>query len=370
MTAAPVDFECPQGRFRLRRYPSRERETLQAWNNADRLILDAVAGLQSPAAPVLVVNDDNGALTVALSPCTLWSDSWLSVAAAKRNLERNARAGVSFRWSTEAPPRPGLVVLRVPKSLAFFEDQLGVLAERCTPGTPLLAAGLDKHLSPHTADTIEACFGPTERHRGRLKARLFTASRSDGLPNPVPFRVDYRLPSLPFPLTSGSNVFSPERIDRGTALLLPLLAGLKPVSNAIDLACGNGIIGLHLLQQERASAVLFSDESAMAIASARSNLPEEWRARADFVHGDGVQDLEAQADLVVLNPPFHIGHVVDEYPGRRLIRQAHGALRPGGQLLLVFNNHLRYHGLLRSLFVEVTELARDRRFTVLLARRA
>jgi len=371
MAEASVEFLCPQGAFRLRRFPHRQREPLQAWNNADRLLLEAVNELQLPPEPgILVVNDEHGALSVALPSSTLWTDSWLSAEATRRNRTQNHCNATTICWSTDEPPEPSIILMRVPKSLHYFEDQLAVLAGISAPGTLLLAAGVDKHLSSQTASILERGFGPTERRRGRLKARVFAARRTEEELPPRPAPQQFQPATLPFPLTSLSNVFSPARVDPGTSLLLSVLDHLAPVSRAADLACGNGIVGMHLLQQDLVDQVLFSDESAMAIASARENLPQQWQHRADFFHGDGLAQPGACYDLVLLNPPFHLGHVVDEFAGRRLIRQAHDALVPGGSLLLVFNNHLKYRTQLRSLFGPVEELARNSRFTVVRAFRA
>ncbi len=370
MPTAPVQFDCPLGRFQLERYPQRSRETLQAWTSADRLLLEASSELDLAQGNTLVVNDDHGALCAGLQPLALWTDSWLAAESMRRNLASNGLPPVPVWWSVDDPPESACTVLRIPKSLPYFEYQLARLAASRPEGSLLLAAGMDKHLSPHTASIMERRFGPTQRQPGRHKARVFVAERRAGPAPEPPAIAEYRLPTLPFPVRAQSNVFSADRPDHGTGLLLSVLERQPPVSQAVDLACGNGIVGLHLLQWQRAASVLFADESAMAIASSRSNLPPEWQAKARFHHGDGLQGSDVRAELVVLNPPFHLGHVVDEYAGRRLIRQAHDALLPGGRLLVVFNSHLKYRNLLRKLFAQTRELARDRKFSVVLAERA
>jgi 16S rRNA G1207 methylase RsmC len=370
VSAATTRFECPQGRFQLKRYPHRTRETLQAWCAADSLLLEEAVQHADSGAGTLVVNDEQGALCTALQPRTLWTDSWLAADAANRNLRDNRREPVQVLWSTQSPPFADLVLMRIPKSLPYFEYQLASLALVLPEGTLLLAAGMDKHLSPHTAATLERLFGPCHRYPGRHKARLFAATRQAGSAQVLPPPVEYRIPTLPLPLMAHSNVFSHDRLDHGTRLLLSVLGEQSPASRAVDLACGNGVVGLHLLHWAMAESVLFCDESAMAVDSVKMNLPEQWRAQAEVHHGDGLQGSSSSADLVVLNPPFHLGHVVDEYAGRRLIQQAHDTLVPGGRLILVFNNHLKYRSLLHRKFDQTVELARDNKFSVVLATRA
>ncbi|MFH1567780.1 MAG: 50S rRNA methyltransferase, partial [Gemmatimonadota bacterium] len=59
----------PQGQFELWRYPRRKAETLRAWDAADEYLLHHLAeeGLPAPPAPVLILNDAFGALSVALA---------------------------------------------------------------------------------------------------------------------------------------------------------------------------------------------------------------------------------------------------------------------------------------------------------------
>ena len=50
----------------------------------------------------------------------------------------------------------------------------------------------------------------------------------------------------------------------------------------------------------------------------------------------------ASADLVLLNPPFHLGASVHAGAGIKLFEAAGRVLAPGGELWTVFNRHLQY----------------------------
>ncbi|MFT4231703.1 MAG: methyltransferase, partial [Leucobacter sp.] len=76
------------------------------------------------------------------------------------------------------------------------------------------------------------------------------------------------------------------------------------------------------------------------------------------------------AELILLNPPFHTGSTVHAGVAHRLIRACRRALAPGGELRIVFNSHLRYRPLVEREIGATRQLARDRTFTVLSARRA
>ena len=60
---------------------------------------------------------------------------------------------------------------------------------------------------------------------------------------------------------------------------------------------------------------------------------------------DGLLGYEGNPfDLLLCNPPFHLGHSVDDYAGRRLLQGAAEHLVSGGRLVAVANRHLGTSG--------------------------
>ena len=368
---APVELRRPEGRFALQRYPARNRDPLQAWCSADILLLDAAQESGIAGGDTLVVNDEHGALATVLRPRASWTDSALSARALADNLARNNLPPVPVYWSTVSPGSGyRLVLLRIPKQLAYFEYQLACLHAFLPPGSLLICSGMDKHLSPHTAALIERYFGSVQRHRGTRKARLFTARRGGSPAAAPPPRDSYFCAQLDAELVTGANVFSREGLDMGARFLLAQLPRLAPAARGADLACGNGVLGLTALRSGLCRTMTFADESAMAIAAARDNALTLRLPATDlqFLHGDGLLDTTERYDLVLCNPPFHQGHTVDDFAGKRLIRQAVDALAPGGVVCLVANRHLPYREILQRCLESVEELACDHRFRVWLAR--
>lgn len=372
MKRAPTRLQLPSGTFELQRYPARRRETLQAWCAADLLLLEAVDALPSSPKTLLVVNDEFGALSLALTPLAAWTDSSLAMTALRRNEQANDVSTTPIVWSTELPPAADVVVMRVPKHLPYFHQQLAVLSATLQPGSRVMAGGMDKHLSSHTASAMEQWIGPTTRHPGQRKARIFSAVLESTQKSAPPAACHYHVDELDAELSSMVNVFSANSLDIGSRFLLSQLGRLSPGQRLVDLACGNGVLGLAAYRTGLAQQVTFCDESAMAIASARDNAGRLFPAANgafDFFHGDGLNGLDPlSADLVLCNPPFHQGHVVDEYAGRRLLAQCPRHLAPGGGLCLVANRHLAYRPTLSKQFKEVSVLAENSKFTVYLAR--
>ena len=377
MTAAAhaARHETPYGAFQLNCYPARANERLVAWCSADTLLLEETHRRGILGSGILVVNDIYGALCVALEPHALWTDSALAVLALRHNERANRRTQTRIVWSTEVPPAaPELVVLRIPKQRPLFEYQLSQLARLLPEQTTVLAAGMDKHLSPHTAAILERYIGPAQRHRGQHKARLFSAIRDERSAPEYTGIATYHSEALSAELCGLANVFSREKLDMGTRLLLEQLHTLAPAETLIDLACGNGILGLVALKQGVASNIAFCDESAMAVRSASLNasriFPQEAR-NVSFLQGDGLLEYrETPAQIILCNPPFHLQHTVDDFAGRHLLKQCSQHLQSGGRLYFVANRHLDYQPTLRRTFDRVEKFASNAQFNIVLAQKS
>ncbi|MEC7377796.1 MAG: methyltransferase, partial [Pseudomonadota bacterium] len=164
-------------------------------------------------------------------------------------------------------------------------------------------------------------------------------------------------------------VFARDRMDIGSRLLLPHVveaAGAAPAgTRVLDLACGNGVLGLAALGKRPELSVTFSDVSSQAVLSARRNTERSFTgARASFVHCDGVPEGEGPWDLILLNPPFHAGGVVGDHVALWLFRAASRGLAPGGRLLMVGNRHLGYHRSLGRFFAHVRQRDASPKFVV------
>ena len=90
-----------------------------------------------------------------------------------------------------------------------------------------------------------------------------------------------------------------------------------------------------------------------------------------MVRADGAGTVpDASVDVVLLNPPFHVGAAVHAEVARTLFADAARVLRPGGELWAVWNSHLRYRPTLETLVGPTRQAGRDPKFTVTVSTRA
>ncbi|MCV6589426.1 MAG: methyltransferase [Marinobacterium sp.] len=406
-------LSMPQGDFSLQRYPVRPRETLRAWDAADEYLLQQLADEALPAkdSRVLIVNDNFGALSVALHPHqpTLISDSWLAHRATLNNLKENKLPpdGISLLDALSPPQGQfDLVLIRVPKSLAMLEDQLTRLRPHLHTESRILAAGMAKHIHTSTLKLFAQCLGTTTTSLARKKARLIL-TRFDPQLSPATdkYPSGYLLdsPLLDSPLSNSSlsnrpvsdsrgkesggranqqqyqvtnhaGVFSRDSLDIGTRFFLQHLPASLDEKHIIDLACGNGVVGLIAAERNPNARLTFVDESFMAVESARLNFNTAFGAdthKAKFQATDCLHGIAPNsADLILNNPPFHQQNVVGDFIARQMFRESKRVLRRGGDLLVVGNRHLGYHIMLKKLFGNCEVVASNKKFVILSARKA
>ena len=356
----------------LRRSPDLEAAELRAWDAADRYLLDtATPALAAGTAEVVVVDDTHGALTLgalALGARRLrvHQDSLV----AQRALVANAAGSGDFSHhplreviTTDAR----LALLRLPRSLDRLDAVARDLAARAHPDLVLIAGNMHKHMTPAQNDVLRSSFDQVEVSLARGKARLLTA-RGPRVREPAPPARAYDS-ELGLHVVALPGVFAAASVDIGTRALFAVADQLPAYDTAIDLACGSGVLAAFLARRAPGARVIASDVSAVAVTSAALTAEANGVA-VDTVHDDGLSlQPDASADLIVLNPPFHIGAAVHTGIALRLFAEAGRVLRPGGQLWSVWNSHLAYSPVLERSVGPTRQLSRTPKFTVTVSRR-
>jgi len=181
---------------------------------------------------------------------------------------------------------------------------------------------------------------------------------------------DWRAGAITVPDASGqpfdtrAGLFSADGVDPGSALLAANLPATL-YGTAVDLGAGWGYLSAALLARApKIKALHLVEADARALECAQRNVTDP---RAVFHWADATLPLPGlQADLVIMNPPFHAGRKGQPGLGIAFIRAAAALLRPSGQLWLVANRHLPYEAALTASFKRHEEVAGTPAFKVLM----
>lgn len=377
---------APQAAVQLGRAAA-GRAPVRAWDAADELVLahlDARDLIPEPTGRgrIAIVNDSFGALGTVLASASplVFGDAVTAEAALAANLARNelapdAATFVPTGTESDLDAELGLVVIKVPKTVALLEAQLAALAPHMTSETVVVGAAMARNLHRSALAVFERLLGPTTTSLATKKARLVhpaidanslaeTSTAATGA-TPASFVHDgltvFELP----------GVFSAGRIDPGTELLLGHLrseTGFETAQRIVDLGCGNGIVGTVMGALAPEAHVVMSDVSWSAVASARLTWQGAFSDRdVTCVAADCLPTsvaVDSSVDVVVTNPPFHADHAVGDAISWRMFNEVHRALVPGGRLIVVGNRHLAYHAKLKRIFGNSQVVASNPKFVV------
>lgn len=172
-------------------------------------------------------------------------------------------------------------------------------------------------------------------------------------------------------LHTSSGIFSPEGIDKGTAVLLAEVPAPSPQGNLLDIGCGWGPIALTMALRaphatvyavdvnERCVTLTNENAAALGLGNLRASLPDEVDPAISF-------------DTIWSNPPIRIGK--DEL--HSLLLRWLPRLAPGGSAWLVVQKNLGSDSLQRWLGAEldssfaVTRESTSKSFRILKVRKA
>lgn len=201
----------------------------------------------------------------------------------------------------------------------------------------------------------EICGNAEILERGSGGFRILQAKPPEGLssaapPDAVVTQIAEEIRGERFEFITNASVFSKERIDPGSRLLLEIVPDV-PVKLILDIGCGYGVMGIVLARRFPDAAVTMVDIDVGAVELARRNAQRNGVSeRTRVVLSDGLRELSGERfDLAVIHFPLHIPKSGLE----RLLSEIHDALRPGACLYGVMLSAYELRPLLRRIFSRV-----------------
>ena len=304
--------------------------------------------------------------------------------AARRTLIANGVDAPEVYLGQGAIPLPGdlaadVVAIRVPQEklalLQLLRDAFGILK---VGGACYLAGANNEGVKP-AARALERIFGNAAvlAHGGghrvvvaekRADSPADASDLADPLLRPDVFHeLDVVLRGRTFRLFSRPGVFSWDHLDEATGILADHIE-VSAGDSVLDLWCGSGPLGVLAATLADDVRVTMVDADAEAVRSAARSAEAAGIRDARLLTSDVASAvLGERFDLVVTNPPFHVGKATSLDLPLRFIADGWEVLAPGGRLFLVANRTLPYEQAIRHRFGNLRTLHDGQRFKVLSA---
>ena len=357
----------------LKRYPDTKNNPLRAWDAADELLLHELYVNYSikNSDKLLIFNDSFGALSLALNEYqpTMMTDSYISekslIANEKSNNSIDKNISIINSLSNHSHPY-NYILIKATKSIDYLKYFLINIRPFINNDTVVIVAGMVKYMPKTLWAMLEKTLGNTSTSLAKKKAKL------------IKVKVESNITSSHYPITfkqedskniiyNHASVFSKNSLDIGTRFLLQNLPKFDHIENIIDLGCGNGVIGLNLAMIYPQAKITFTDESYMAVDSARLTIKNniDLNKRFIFKVDDCLDSSEKNhVDLIVCNPPFHQSQNIGIKTALQMFYQSHITLKKGGHLIIIANRHLPYYSHLKNIFKHVKTIASNHKFNI------
>jgi len=348
------------------RWPPTNDRSLIGYSSADRLMVQKVQEEINDGESIFIINDRFGYQSINLankSPHTLYH-----LASQHDAIIRNAE---NHKVDQSLQPSPILthihktfdyILIRIPKSNDLLELLLYLANIYSNENTKVILGFMTKYFNPTILDICSKYFENIEQSKAWKKARVITASHSIRLANKTLDHYKNNLEYNGFTYQQYYGVFSSQHIDFATSFLLENLPALNDIEKAMDLACGNGIIGKYIQEKYHPKQLVLVDDSLLATASARLNIDHENAIIEARYNLESFEDYSF--DLIITNPPFHQEHdnIIDIT--LNLFKDSSRILIKGGVLLIVANKHLNYKTHLIEWFTSIETIKENNQFVI------
>ena len=176
--------------------------------------------------------------------------------------------------------------------------------------------------------------------------------------------ISFRFWCLDYTFIVDNGVFSKERFDTGTKILLDAIKNIDIKDTILDLGCGYGVIGVILKKYYKDKTITMADINSRAIELSKDNALKN-DVDVEVLQSNIYSSLnERFFDTIITNPPIRAGKKVIY----QMFDEAYDHLNDEGKLVIVIRkNHgaLSAKKHLEEIYQQVNILDKDKGFFVI-----
>ncbi|QIO08057.1 methyltransferase [Acinetobacter lanii] len=283
---------------------------------------------------------------------------------------QNQQANVHF--GVDVPESPfDQAIIFVPKSKELLNYLLHNIVSRLSEGASIFLVGEKKAGVERAAKQLQP-FGKSIKLDSARHCQMWqlTLDKTVQAKSLADWAQQYNVatPNGDLTICALPGVFSQNRLDVGTAVLLPYLSQVTSGKIA-DFGCGAGVISAYLAKLNPKNRIFAMDVDAFALESTRMTFAQNKLApeQLEIKAVTGIEDAPLFLHAIVSNPPFHQGIKTDYNASENLCKTSRRHLKSGGELWIVANRFLNYPILIEQNFGQCTTKADQQGFKVLFA---
>jgi len=145
--------------------------------------------------------------------------------------------------------------------------------------------------------------------------------------DPKEKKIWIHLKKISFSINTSSGVFSKDKLDKGSELLINYC---EPKGRVFDIGCGYGVVGIGVKLLHPGINVVMSDVNDRALALAKKNILQH-NLTIKIIKSNLFENITEKFDTILTNPPQSAGKDICF----KIIEDSHEHLNEGGSLQLV-----------------------------------
>jgi len=165
-------------------------------------------------------------------------------------------------------------------------------------------------------------------------------------------------------LTTDAGVFSKDRVDFGTNVLINALNEDFSDKRVLDIGCGYGIVGIAIAKAYPTSIVEMADVNDKAIELAKINAIDNKVDNVKVYCSNLFEGVDSSFDVIISNPPVRAGKTIVH----GIITEGYKHLNLGGSIWIVIQKKQGAESLMRKMeeiFSNLNVVQKDKGYYIL-----